>query len=125
MKTRTGSIAVAVCLAAGAAAAHPHLQKSTPAEGSTLSAAPSFVELMFSEPARITALSIQKNHSAPEAIKALPTDTRPTAKVALPTLAPGAYTLSWRVIGADGHVMSGALHFTVSSTAPTPNANQT
>lgn len=122
MKTRTGSIAVAVCLAAGAAAAHPHLQKSTPAEGSTLSAAPSFVELVFSEPARITTLSVQKNQSAPEALKALPTDTKPTAKVTLPALTPGAYAISWRVIGSDGHVMSGTLHFTVATAASTPSA---
>ncbi len=123
MKISTGSIAVAVCLAAGTAVAHPHLQKSTPAEGSSLSMAPSFVELMFSEPARITALSIQKDQSAPEALKTLPTDTKPTAKVALPALAPGAYAISWRVIGSDGHVMSGTLHFTVATTASTPNAN--
>ncbi len=122
MKIFTASIAVAAFLTAGTAAAHPHLQKSTPAEGSTLTAAPSFVELTFSEPARITAFSIQKDQGAPEALKALPTDTTRSAKVTLPALASGAYTISWRVIGSDGHVMSGTLHFKVATTPSTPNA---
>jgi methionine-rich copper-binding protein CopC len=34
--------------------------------------------------------------------------------VALPRLAPGRYVLSWRVVGRDGHVVPGELHFTLS-----------
>jgi len=28
-------------------------------------------------------------------------------------LAPGAWSLSWRVIGSDGHITHGTVHFTV------------
>ncbi len=122
MRMSTALIVFVAPLAAGTAAAHPHLQKSTPAEGATLSASPSFVELTFSEPARITAFSIQKDQGAPEALNTLPADTQLTAKVTVPALVPGAYAISWRVIGSDGHVMSGTLHFKVLAAPSTPNA---
>jgi copper resistance protein C len=37
--------------------------------------------------------------------------------VPLPRLAPGRYTLSWRVVGEDSHVVPGTLHFTVVESA--------
>jgi methionine-rich copper-binding protein CopC len=34
--------------------------------------------------------------------------------IPLPTLTPGAYMISWRTMSHDGHVMPGAVHFTVA-----------
>jgi methionine-rich copper-binding protein CopC len=30
-------------------------------------------------------------------------------------LTPGTYSVSWRVVSDDGHVMGGALHFTLTA----------
>ena len=114
MRVSALALPLAACLIAHVAQAHAHLEKSTPAEGSTLSAAPAALELTFSEPARLTALSIQRNQEAKRAITGLPSTAERAPRVALPALAAGAYTLTWRVVAADGHVSSGELHFTVS-----------
>jgi len=95
------------------AQAHTHLQKSTPASNST-SAAPEQLMLQFSEATRLTALTLQKE-GVPEAHKLGPLPVQPYKLIhlAAPKLDPGAYVLSWRALGDDGHVMSGTLRFTV------------
>ena len=108
-------IALVSFLMAGPARAHAHLEKSTPAEGTVLTRSPTTLEMTFSEPARLTALSIQKDQEPKQAIKSLPNAAEETVRVALPALSPGAYTVSWRVVSPDGHVMSGALHFTIAA----------
>ena len=115
MKALIPSIAALSVLIAGPASAHAHLEKSTPTEGSVLMSAPTTLEMTFSEAARLTALSIQKDQEPKQPIKSLPTAVEQTARVALPVLSSGTYTVSWRVVSADGHVMSGALHFTVAA----------
>lgn len=118
MKFLAVSISAAAALASGLASAHAHLQQATPAEGSTLTASPPALELRFSEAAQVTALWIQKDQEPKQPIKALPTTSGATLRVALPALASGAYTVTWRVLAADGHVMSGALHFRISAPPP-------
>ncbi len=117
MKLRTAAIALMACLMAETAQGHAHLEKSTPADGSTLSAAPSAVEMTFSEAARLTALSIQKDAEPAQAIRALPAAVDKTLRVALPTLAAGSYALTWRALSQDGHITSGTLHFTIAASA--------
>jgi methionine-rich copper-binding protein CopC len=121
MKFLTFSLAAAAALVTGSASAHAHLQRATPAEGSTLTASPPALELTFSEAARLTALWIQKDQEPKQPIKDLPTTSGKTLRLALSPLTPGAYTVTWRVLSADGHVMPGALHFKISS-APTSSA---
>lgn len=118
MKLPSVTAAVVATLFAVSVQAHAHLEKSTPADGSTLSAAPAALELTFSEAARLTALWIQRGGDARETIKELPTAAGKTLRIALPALAPGAYSLTWRIVAADGHVSSGAVHFTISPPAP-------
>jgi methionine-rich copper-binding protein CopC len=115
VKAFIASFAVASFLLSGPAGAHAHLQKSTPAEGSVLTSSPSTLEMTFSEAARLTALSIQKDQEPRQAIKSLPSAAEQTVHVALPQLSPGAYMVNWRVVSADGHVMSGVLHFTIAA----------
>lgn len=105
---------MAACLITQLAQAHAHLESSTPADGSTLSAAPAALEMRFSEPARLTALSIQRAEEPKQALKSLPTSTDRTVRVALPTLAPGPYSVTWRAVSPDGHIASGTVRFTVS-----------
>ena len=97
------------------AQAHTHLQKSNPTDGSVVSTPPSHVVLTFSEPVRVTAAWIQKNDGPKEKLGPLPGQSSAAATLALPSLTPGTYLVSWRAAGDDGHVMPGQLHFTVSA----------
>jgi methionine-rich copper-binding protein CopC len=114
MKLPIVATVLIACLFAQAVQAHAHLEKSTPVDGSTLSAPPAAVEMTFSEAARLTALWIQRDQEPRKAIKDLPTIASGTLRVSLPALASGTYVVTWRVLAADGHVTSGVLHFTVA-----------
>lgn len=114
MKLSTAITTLVACLIVDAAQAHAHLEKSTPADGSTVAAAPAAVEMTFSETARLTAVWIQRGQEPKTVVKELPAVADKVLRVVLPALAAGVYTLTWRVVAADGHVSSGAVHFTIS-----------
>jgi methionine-rich copper-binding protein CopC len=94
--------------------AHTHLVKSDPANGATVTTAPTKFVLTFAEPAKLTLLSLQKD--AEPARKLGPLPTTATAEISLPApqLKAGKYVLSWRALSDDGHVMPGKLSFTVA-----------
>ena len=122
MNASLARLALISLFVAGAAHAHAHLVASTPTEGSVLATPPTALTLTFSEAARVTALSVQREQEPKIPIHELPTVTAVTVTIGLPALSAGAYTVSWRVVAADGHVMSSQLHFTVtpptSATSP-------
>jgi hypothetical protein len=104
---------VLVFAGAGAtASAHSHLRSSLPAEGSTV-APPAQVVLGFSESSQLTALTLMRGSDAALKVAPLPQQPAQQLRVALPRLAPGAWSLTWRVIGTDGHITHGTVHFTV------------
>lgn len=107
-----------LALAATAVLAHAHLKKAVPADGAVVGASPSSVVLSFSEPATLTACWIQKGRGPRQKVTGLATTPAPQISVPLPTLEAGTYVLSWRVVGDDGHVLPGQIHFTVSGTTP-------
>ena len=94
--------------------AHTHLEKSVPANGSVLSITPENFVLTFAEPARLTALSLQKGSETPRKLAPLPEAAAKEISIPAPRLMPGQYVLSWRVVSDDGHVMPGKLSFTVT-----------
>jgi methionine-rich copper-binding protein CopC len=94
--------------------AHTHLVKAVPADGSTVSAPlPKFV-LTFAEPAKLTALSLQKGAEPAKKLGPLPADPAAEISIPAPPLAAGKYVLSWRAVSDDGHVMPGKVTFTVA-----------
>jgi methionine-rich copper-binding protein CopC len=95
--------------------AHAHLRSSEPADGSTLSAAPSMLVLSLSEAATLTAASIQKAGAPARKLEPLPTRAAVQVRLTLPALAPGVYLVSWRALSADGHIMPGKIHFTIAA----------
>ena len=97
------------------ASAHAHLLNSSPADKSVITTPPSDLVLNFSEAARLTALSIQKGSESRQKVKPLPTTAAQQISVPLPPLTPGTYSVNWRVVSDDGHMMSGALHFTLAA----------
>jgi methionine-rich copper-binding protein CopC len=104
--------ASAPLLLVATAHAHAHLTAAVPADGSS-GKAPEHIVLTFTETARITALTLQRQGEEPRKLTPLPVEKAVRITVPLPKLLPGSYTLSWRVVGEDGHVAPGVLHFTV------------
>ena len=96
------------------ASAHAHLQKASPADGSVVTMSPSRIVLDFSEAARLTAASIQKGDEPRQSLNSLPAAAARQISVPLPQLTPASYSVTWRVVSEDGHVMSGMLRFTLA-----------
>jgi len=110
-------ILVTLGLAPGLAWGHAALVRSTPAQRATVARAPERVRLWFNEPleAKFASISVWDAQGkridqrdglvGPEDPKAL--------SVGLPALGPGTYTVRYRVLSVDGHVVKGAFRFTV------------
>lgn len=107
-------LALLLCSFVPTLQAHAHLEEASPAQGSILHAAPQQLVLRFSEPARLTTLTLEREGAARQKIAPLPTESQARIVVPLPALAAGHYRLSWRALSADGHVVPGELHFTLT-----------
>ncbi len=108
-------IAALLALTATAALAHAHLQNSVPGNGAVVNVAPASVTLKFSEAARLTACWIQKGDGPKQKVGGFPSTPAQQVSVPLSHLGPGTYVVSWRVLGDDGHVVPGQIHFTVAA----------
>ena len=93
--------------------AHAHLTGSSPADGSQVTAPPTELVLSFSEAAQLTALAIAHAGGAKQKLTA-PAASQTRIRVPLPALAAGDYVVSWRALGADGHLVPGQIHFTIT-----------
>lgn len=116
MKVPIAALCACLMLLPLIAAAHAHLQSAEPAEGSVITAAPAKFTLKFSEPAQLTALSLLKaGTQQPQKIAAMAAESSTDISAPAPPLGPGSYELRYRVISADGHIMSGSIHFTIAT----------
>ncbi len=113
MKLLPTWLPLACCLTFGSAYAHTHLVSSVPAEGATLASSPPALVLRFSEEARIATATIQRAQEPGQLLRDQPATAAQSSTLPLPPLAVGAYTVRWRVLGRDSHVMSGELHFSI------------
>jgi methionine-rich copper-binding protein CopC len=86
---------------------------SSPADGSQVTAAPTELVLSFSEAAQLTALAIARAGGATQKLTA-PAASQARIRVPLPALAAGDYVVSWRALGADGHLVPGQIRFTIT-----------
>lgn len=102
------------------AIAHAELVKSCPVANSTLTKAPKFVQLEFGE-----AITTLKSKGA-NSIVILDSKAHKitTSKIVIKkdiarvefvgTLKPGKYTVKYRIVSADGHVLNAQFKFTLS-----------
>jgi methionine-rich copper-binding protein CopC len=113
---------MAAGLQSGPAFAHAMLVKAEPARRAALTRAPAQVRLWFNE-------EIEKDYASlavQDAAKAAVTETKPQVAaddpksivLSLPELEPGKYTVKFRVLSVDGHVVDSSYDFTVKSKAP-------
>lgn len=109
----------ALLLRPAAALAHAVLVKSVPAQRAALAEPPPRVELWFNErlePAYSKASVINEAGTQVDLrdVAVSAEDPRRLA-VSLPPLVPGQYTVSFRVLSVDGHVVESKLTFTVKA----------
>ncbi|MDQ6656794.1 MAG: copper resistance protein CopC [Actinomycetota bacterium] len=101
------------------ASAHDVLRGSNPADGSTLSTAPSTITLTFDQPVQdfqpvLTVTGPNGNRFSSGA----PTVAGDVVWIAVTGAGPaGRYTAGWRVVSADGHRVSGEISYTLAAGA--------
>jgi methionine-rich copper-binding protein CopC len=117
--TLIGRVAcMVVALAPLRAVAHPQLESAVPAVGSTVSAPPTAVSLVFSEGvepqfSRVVVVNAAGLRVDRNDLAAAPGDPR-TIGIGLMKLGPGTYSVTWRVTGTDTHKTQGKYRFTVA-----------
>ena len=107
-----------VLTGAQAASAHAELLSTTPEDGAALDQAPAEAVLTFNEPVQLIDGSIRlfPGDEDPLTLDAHVSNTSVVAPLPA-TLDDGAYALSYRVVSADGHPVSGAITFTIGQAA--------
>jgi len=103
------------------AEAHALLVKAEPARRAALSQPPRQVKLWFNEEieAAYTKLAVLDAADKPvtDAKFQVPADDPKLMVLSLPALAPGKYTVKFRVLSVDGHVVESAYAFTLKAAA--------
>ena len=99
------------------ALAHSMLVKAEPPRRAVLAKAPGQVRLWFNEDiegdyASLAVLDADK-HPVTDAKPTLASDDPKSIVLPLPELAPGKYSVKFRVLSVDGHVVDSAFDFTV------------
>ncbi len=105
-----------VSLPAAPASAHATLQEATPSDRSVLNEAPGQVTLRFNEPVTLPTGGLRVFDAEASRIDdgTVSSGDADTVAVALPDDLPdGGYVVTWRVISADSHPVSGVFTFTV------------
>jgi methionine-rich copper-binding protein CopC len=114
--------AAALLLVSSGAHAHSQLTSSTPADKASLASAPTQVVLHFSEPVRVTALSVTPSGGERQNFAGIPTEFLKDFTIAAPVLGAGEYAVSWRALAPDSHVMTGTFTFSVGATGSASHA---
>jgi copper resistance protein C len=112
-------LAAAACLLAMAGAgalAHTKMTASTPADGATVPAGLSQIEMAFSHPMRLTLVRVRRAGDDTDlALKTpLPKTFTDAATASVEALGDGSYEVTWTAVSQDGHVMKGHFAFTVA-----------
>ena len=116
MKRFAAAIAMTVAMiAATPVLAHTTVRETSIAENATLATAPATFKIVFSGATGLAHVTLTDSTGRPVVLNYTPPRKMATSfAIPLPTLSPGAYTLSWRTIAHDGHAMPGEIHFTIS-----------
>jgi copper resistance protein C len=112
-----GTMGAASLLIAGPAFAHAKLTSSNPVDHATVSAAPKAISLTFNEelvPAFSKFELSMPEHGMAVAVKtSVAKDGKTIVGTPARPLSKGTYKITWVAATADGHKMTGELHFKV------------
>ena len=124
-RRRLGAVAAATALLGGAsvpavmmapvAAAHSVLISSDPEDGSEVADSPEQIVLTFNEEINqnFVTVAVTSAEDSTNRVSGEPTVAGETVTAQVEDLAPGNYTVGYRVTSADGHVVSGSSVFSV------------
>ncbi len=109
-----GILCLASLLTPGQSIAHAMLEKTVPANNSTISTVPKSIELEFGHPTILTKLKVLQGEVEIPVKFERGIVANKTYSIPLPELKPGAYQVKWATLSGDGHAMSGSFKFTIS-----------
>jgi methionine-rich copper-binding protein CopC len=105
------------------ARAHAALVRSVPGSRSVLTQAPQSLDLCFNEPIEVKFSSVTlkdaKGTSIPLGTLQAGSDPR-CIKVSIETIGSGVFTVHYRVLSQDGHMVEYGFQFTVKTDAKSP-----
>ncbi|MBC6465312.1 copper resistance CopC family protein [Actinomadura alba] len=117
----TAIVLASAALFVAPASAHTKLIKSTPERGASVEALTE-ITLVFSENVNPSIAKVQLRDAAGGqrgSAKAPRVEGATVTQSAAPDLAPGDYTIAYRVVSADGHPVTGEVPFTLTGAAKT------
>ena len=113
---RLALIVISLVLLPSSAAAHSNPVGTIPEHGATLETMPAEASLNFNEAPKTASAVLARPNSRNDKLATRIDGS--TIRVRLPADCPrGTYTLSYRVVSADGHPVSGSVRFLVSKGA--------
>jgi methionine-rich copper-binding protein CopC len=112
------ALAAMIVALAGAANAHPRLNAASPAPNAVLTSSPAEIRIAFSEGliARFSGLEVADQAGRKAGLGSAsvsPSNNKQLVAAVRAPLAPGAYVVSWHVVGDDTHHVSGRYSFQV------------
>jgi methionine-rich copper-binding protein CopC len=114
-------LAAVIALAPASSFSHSLLVRSQPGQRSTVTRPPERVQMWFSErlePAYASASVWNEAGKQVDAGDASVDQNDPSLlSVSTPNLGPGRYTVRFRVLSVDGHIVTSSFTFTVKATA--------
>jgi len=111
---RAFAVALGLLVPAAGASAHALLLESEPGDAAQLAAAPPQLVLRFNSRIEHKLSRVTLVDASGRRALALDAEAPPDRLVAaLPSLAPGSYTVEWQVLSVDGHRVAGTLGFTI------------
>ncbi|MBH0204048.1 MAG: copper resistance protein CopC [Nitrospira sp.] len=114
-------VALALGMPAASALAHSMLVKAEPARRAVLTKAPNQVRLWFNEKIEGDYASLvvldDKKQSITDVKPTLASDDPKSIILPLPELVPGKYSIKFRVLSVDRHVVESSFDFTVKGEA--------
>lgn len=109
---------LALLVSAPAASAHALLLRTSPSPQTTVAVPPAVVRLVFSESVEVTFGAVRvfdvDGHRV-DSGRLTRTDGNREVDAATPHLSNGTYTVTWRVVSADGHPVHGGFTFYVGA----------
>lgn len=109
----------ALSIYGGSAFAHAKLVKSDPPNRATLNITPKQIQLWFNEEIEGSFASISLHDADGKSVTDTSPETVPddlkTVVLPLPEIAPGRYTVNFRILSTDGHVVESDYSFTLKN----------
>ncbi len=111
-------VAAAALFAAAPAFAHAALRKAVPAAGEVVDTPPTKLTLEFSTAIDLAKAELSVSDAVGEGVALLPPDGEAESGTTIERatkspLAPGRYSVAWRVLSVDGHYTRGTYTFEV------------